>query len=150
MVGAHTNPTRGVMEAIPHGCGFLTSASYSHPAKNKLDFIGQLGRVMIGMSSNTANMNIPANMVGIVENLMELSKLGVDWDGCGRSDWVGWLGAGGAYSGVGAADEEIQEMKSKNAYNLFCKIFVKRRENPDPANRKETYLFGSSLDGVEE
>ena len=25
-------------------------------------------------------MNIPANMVGIVENLMELSKLGVDWD----------------------------------------------------------------------
>ena len=32
------------------------------------------------MSSNTTNMNIPANMVGIVENLMELSKLGVDWD----------------------------------------------------------------------
>ena len=95
------------------------------------------------MSSNTTNMNIPANMVGIVENLMELSKLGVDWDVVVAGQIVGKMGMAESTRSVGATDEEIQEMldKSKNAYNLFCAKNFRdaEKENPDPANRKETY-----------
>ncbi len=97
------------------------------------------------MSSNTTNMNIPTNMVGIVENLMEISKLGVDWDVVVAGQIVGKMAKATPEPtrSVGATDEEIQEMldKSKNAYNLFCaKNFREaEKENPDPANRKETY-----------
>lgn len=97
------------------------------------------------MSSNTTVMNIPANMVGIVENLMEIGKMGVDWDVVVAGQIVGKLAKAPVEPtrSVGATDEEIQEMldKSKNAYNLFCaKNFREaEKENPDPANRKETY-----------
>lgn len=97
------------------------------------------------MSSNTTVMNIPANMVGIVENLMEIGKMGVDWDVVVAGQIVGRLAKAPVEPtrSAGATDEEIQEMldKSKNAYNLFCaKNFREaEKENPDPANRKETY-----------
>jgi len=94
------------------------------------------------MSSNTTVMNIPANMVGIVEKLMELGKMGVGLDVVVDGQVIGKLASASVRS-VGATDEEIQEMldKSKNAYNLFCAKNFRdaEKENPDPANRKETY-----------
>ena len=64
------------------------------------------------MSSNTTNMNIPANMVGIVENLMELSKLGVDWDVVVAGQIVGKMAkvTPEPTRSAGATDEEIQQM----------------------------------------
>jgi len=97
------------------------------------------------MSSNTTVMNIPTNMVGIVENLMELGKIGMDWDVVVAGQIVGKMAKAPVEPtrSAGVTDEEIQEMldKSKNAYNLFCaKNFREaEKENPDPANRKETY-----------
>ena len=95
------------------------------------------------MSSNTTVMNIPANMVGIVENLMELGKMGVDWDVVVAGNIIGKMGSVPTPQSVGATDSEIQQMldRSKNAYNLFCAKNFRdaEKENPDPANRKETY-----------
>lgn len=94
------------------------------------------------MSSNTTVMNIPANMVGIVEKLMELGKMGVCWDVVVAGQVVGKLASAPVRS-VGATDDEIQQMldRSTNAYNLFCAKNFRdaEKENPDPANRKETY-----------
>ena len=95
------------------------------------------------MSSNTTVMNIPANMVGIVENLMEIGKMGVDWDVVVAGNIIGKMGSVPTPRSVGATDSEIQQMldRSKNAYNLFCAKNFRdaEKENPDPANRKETY-----------
>jgi len=94
------------------------------------------------MSSNTTVMNIPANMVGIVEKLMELGKMGVGLDVVVDGQVIGKLASASVRS-VGATDEEIQQMldRSTNAYNLFCAKNFRdaEKENPDPANRKETY-----------
>jgi hypothetical protein len=94
-------------------------------------------------------MNIPANMVGIVENLMEIGKMGVDWDVVVAGNIIGKMGSVPTPQSVptprsvGATDSEIQQMldRSKNAYNLFCAKNFRdaEKENPDPANRKETY-----------
>ena len=95
------------------------------------------------MSSNTTVMNIPTNMVGIVENLMEIGKMGVDWDVVVAGNIIGKMGSVPNPRSVGATDREIQQMldRSKNAYNLFCAKNFRdaEKENPDPANRKETY-----------
>ena len=95
------------------------------------------------MSSNTTVMNIPANMVGIVENLMEIGKTGVDWDVVVAGNIIGKMSSVPTPRSVGATDSEIQQMldRSKNAYNLFCAKNFRdaEKENPDPANRKETY-----------